>query len=567
MSNTTAHTTTTGAAAVELVIIDPAALVIGDNARSDTDRALTTTFLASIREHGVLEPITAIRDGEGRLVVRDGQCRTLAAREAGLREVPVIVTPAAEGDEKAQTIDRISKQWAHNEHRTGLSAREKAATIHQLRLAGVSPTRIAREHLHLDKRLVDAALTAAKSSAAMDAMAAQDSLTLDQAATLAGYDGDDTAITKLLDAARDGRFEHAAAELAAVAEARAARATLRTQLETQGITVHDSTPSFADDVNFAPLGYLYTADGEFVGRTDDDQVPELVPAASLHAVIDTDEHEVWSDASGTPVGEDSIDWDLDDDTDPDTAPEGDLIDPRTLTRSVRAVAIVHRWYVIDPNTHGLFTWAQINQRRTAETGHTDTGDATASAGAESAESAADRAARVAQDQADREAAEKEQRRRVLKLNKLGVAAQQVRRGKLREVLGRKTLPKGTAAAVAGFVATTLWNYHPLLAQTAKDADAQQVTTELLGADPMTALDGAGAERRQVITLAIVCGAHEANLPKDAWRPAGAFEYSRMGRTARTDYLRFLADVVGYSLSDIEQVIVGDLDAATISLEG
>ncbi|MED5804024.1 hypothetical protein VX037_23690 [Gordonia sp. Z-3] len=149
---------------------------------------------------------------------------------------------------------------------------------------------------------------------------------------------------------------------------------------------------------------------------------------------------------------------------------------------------------------------------------------------------------------------------MLKLNKLGLAAQQVRRDKLREVLGRKTLPKGKAADVAGFVAATMWNYHPLLAQTAKDADAQQVTTELLGADALTALDGASAERRQVVNLAIVLGAHEANLPKDAWRPAGAFEYSRMGRDARTDYLRFLTTVLGYPLSDVEQVIVGDLDA-------
>lgn len=100
----------------------------------------------------------------------------------------------------------------------------------------------------------------------------------------------------------------------------------------------------------------------------------------------------------------------------------------------------------------------------------------------------------------------------------------------------------------------------------QDADAQQIAAELLGTDPLPALVGASAERRHVINLAIVLGAHEANLPKDAWRPAGQFEYSRQGRNARTEYLRFLTDTLGYALADVEQVIVGDLTAESISLD-
>ncbi len=38
-------------------------------------------------------PIIAVRDTEGRTLVREGQCRTLGAREVGLSSVPVYVLP------------------------------------------------------------------------------------------------------------------------------------------------------------------------------------------------------------------------------------------------------------------------------------------------------------------------------------------------------------------------------------------------------------------------------------------------------------------------------------------
>ena len=41
---------------------------------------LDKEFLASLREHGVIVPIIAVRDAEGRTLVREGQCLKLAAR-------------------------------------------------------------------------------------------------------------------------------------------------------------------------------------------------------------------------------------------------------------------------------------------------------------------------------------------------------------------------------------------------------------------------------------------------------------------------------------------------------
>jgi ParB-like chromosome segregation protein Spo0J len=49
--------------------LDPAKLLIGDNVRDDA--ALDKQFVASVREHGVLQPITAIRT-DGGIEVRNG---------------------------------------------------------------------------------------------------------------------------------------------------------------------------------------------------------------------------------------------------------------------------------------------------------------------------------------------------------------------------------------------------------------------------------------------------------------------------------------------------------------
>ena len=68
---------------------------------------------SSVREHGVLVPIVAIRTEQG-VQVRYGQRRTLAAIEAGRPSVPVMVLSGEPGPE----LDRIIEQWHENEHRT-----------------------------------------------------------------------------------------------------------------------------------------------------------------------------------------------------------------------------------------------------------------------------------------------------------------------------------------------------------------------------------------------------------------------------------------------------------------
>lgn len=74
-----------------LVDVDPAELLVDRNARTGLiergrsgSSAATRTLVASIREHGVLVPIVAVRLPDGQLRVRMGHRRTLVAVEVGL---------------------------------------------------------------------------------------------------------------------------------------------------------------------------------------------------------------------------------------------------------------------------------------------------------------------------------------------------------------------------------------------------------------------------------------------------------------------------------------------------
>ena len=112
--------------------LDPALLDIGDNVRDDA--ALSKSFIASIAENGVLVPITGVRDPENADVVRvrNGQRRTLAAREVGLRTVPVYVLPAGAADASVETIERIVHQIVTNDQKQDLTDAQRARGIQQM---------------------------------------------------------------------------------------------------------------------------------------------------------------------------------------------------------------------------------------------------------------------------------------------------------------------------------------------------------------------------------------------------------------------------------------------------
>jgi ParB family chromosome partitioning protein len=218
----TATTETADAIAVavsrELVEMDPAELLIDRNIRqAQPDR----TLVASIKAHGVLVAITAVRTAEGAVRVRYGHRRTLAAIDAGQATVPVWIAGAEDDDD----TDRLLSQWAENEHRAALTDAERVGAVEQLTAFGLSAGQIARR-LHTPRKTVDDAITTAASEVARAAVARYDFLTLDQAAEVAQWDDDTEAVTALVAAAKLGPVAFARAKAATqdAAQDRAARA-------------------------------------------------------------------------------------------------------------------------------------------------------------------------------------------------------------------------------------------------------------------------------------------------------------------------------------------------------
>lgn len=216
------------ATGVDLVHVPAAAVVIEDNVRTAAD--LDPAFLASVKRHGVLLPTIGYRNVDGAVVVRDGQMRVLAAREAG-REVPVFVT--ARGDSAAA---RIAEQLVANERRTALSDGDRLAAYRQLEIEGLSVTAIARE-TGTKRDAVKQTLTVAKSDTASAAVSSGQA-TFTQALLLAEFDGDADAVAELTECIAEGygddELTHTAARLRQDAERREARVQVRADLVKAG---------------------------------------------------------------------------------------------------------------------------------------------------------------------------------------------------------------------------------------------------------------------------------------------------------------------------------------------
>jgi ParB family chromosome partitioning protein len=139
-----------------------------------------------------------------------------------------------------------------------------------------------------------------------------------------------------------------------------------------------------------------------------------------------------------------------------------------------------------------------------------------------------------------------ERQRVLRNNKAWRAAETVRREWLKAFIASKSAPKGaqrfifTELAIGGRQLCDAMEKHHHLGR------------ELLGfanASALTAtLRNAGNARAQMITLALVLGAHEADLDVYTWRSHN--------HTAAERYLSQISSW-GYELSEIEQSVIKD----------
>jgi len=182
--------------------LDPHTLTIEDNVRPSAP--ITPAFVQSIKENGVLTPVLGHRGNDGTVTVRAGQRRVYAAREAGLTTIPVYLVVA---DDTA--AERIVQQMVENDQREPLTDSDRAAAFQQLAFEGLSVTAIARRTGTRQKEVKTAIAVTDNQAAALAIREHQ--LTLERAAVLIEFDGDDDIRADLIQVATTdpAQFAHA----------------------------------------------------------------------------------------------------------------------------------------------------------------------------------------------------------------------------------------------------------------------------------------------------------------------------------------------------------------------
>ncbi|MEK8073200.1 ParB/RepB/Spo0J family partition protein [Rhodococcoides navarretei] len=525
-----------------VVRLHPTALEVGPNVRSevDTESPAFRNMVASIIEHGVLMPILARRDGDHTVVI-DGQVRTLAAIEAGVDSVRVLIVPTA-SKAKDREIERLTQQVVANDRRIGLTEGQRAKAVTDMLELGLSVPKIAKA-VQVKRETVKAAGAAGRSQTAIGALDAGQ-LTLDQAAIVAVFDaeGDTAAVEKLLGVARYD-FRWTAQRLLEDRAVRKARAAAGAPYVEQGLTVLEEEPAYGGP--YLRADDLVTVDGDAV--TD-----AVIDGAAGHwAVWLSKEDQFTLTATGAVIEEDSIDWDTQDD--PEATPDEGLHHHKDITA---AEVWVPEYFTADPDAAGVKPGPILAAALAEPAENVDPADAEAVArAAEQKRLAAEAAAKEA---------ERAARRRTKALNVASLAATVVRKEFVSKFLTRKTLPKGAAK----WITDTLVDEPGLLTQN----KASQYLAELLGvsvAEPTTSLygdwkeraardalapviDKASDSRAQVIALAQILAAYEARMSgtgKDWWK--------RVGGSNQDNYLGLLAEQ-GYELIPVEKVAAGTM---------
>lgn len=117
-----AKSTTKGAVMVKLSLIDPDPI----QPRKNFDAARLAELSASIKKHGILQPLVIEEAKGGRYILVDGERRYRASQTLKLVEVPVIINAAQ------SPTDRLIQQFHLQEQHQGWSATEKAVAVAQL---------------------------------------------------------------------------------------------------------------------------------------------------------------------------------------------------------------------------------------------------------------------------------------------------------------------------------------------------------------------------------------------------------------------------------------------------
>lgn len=485
MARTSTKTTTAAYEIGNLYQVPPGKLLLQRNIRDSKPDA---HLIASVKAIGVVQPITAVLTTDGALLVRYGHRRVLAAVDAARDLVPVYVVGNDDLDDQAE-IDRIVGQRDENTIRAGLTAAEEIGTFEQMVAFGMSPDQIVTKS-RADRCRVDAALRVSGSKVARATADKYESLTLDQAATVAEFEHDKAVVKELVVTAvqHPDQFAHVAQAARDAVLQENARQELLHSLAQAGVPVIDA-PTY-ENKKVRRLRQLHDDKGKDLTEAKHRTCPG-------HAAYLTLGWE-WVDAAGKSIGDRAVDRSTD----------------RNVQRHVAEFACT------DFKKHGhVDTWA--------------------SGGGSSTPKAADLS------DEEREKA-KAERKFVIDNNKAWDSAVLVRREWLAEFAKRKTSPKGTGAFLATAIAT---DRHVLAGDTSDDRTklcaAWGLPTVRHGyGDRVTVPDNVTEGRALVIALVQVLAAYEAASDRMDWRRNGKIE--RHGR-----YLRFLQSA-GYGLSDVEK---------------
>ncbi|UKA75068.1 ParB/RepB/Spo0J family partition protein [Arthrobacter sp. FW306-07-I] len=223
-----------------LEMLDPATPTVDINVRKDA--ALTADFVASIREHGVMEPVIAHRKDDDTVHVLMGQRRTRAAVEAERPLIPVLIIDSPE------EAERIVTQVVENIQRAQLTEADEADAYHQLSLIGVPADAIAKK-TGRTKDKVENALKAKASTTGTKAL--ESGYTLDMALVMTEFEGDQDAIEELESVIRDEPqyFDHIAQKLRDDRESKAQLSALIEELIAQGKAIVEDAGHYAEEEN------------------------------------------------------------------------------------------------------------------------------------------------------------------------------------------------------------------------------------------------------------------------------------------------------------------------------
>jgi ParB family chromosome partitioning protein len=261
-------------AAPTLEMLDPATLTVDVNVRKDA--ALTADFIASIKEHGVMEPVIAHRKDDGTVHVLMGQRRTRAAVEAGRPLIPVMIIDSPE------EAERIVTQVVENIQRAELTEADEAEAYHQLSLIGVSAATIAKK-TGRTKTTVESALRA--KSTGTGAAALGRGHTIEEALILAEFEDDADATEELESVIRDeaDMLLHVTQQLRDKRDRAAALAALIAELEAAGTTVVEAGYD-AENENVR-VASLNRPDGEAATEEDANAVAVTSSYNGTHSTV------------------------------------------------------------------------------------------------------------------------------------------------------------------------------------------------------------------------------------------------------------------------------------------